>query len=265
MRNVLRRLLGRHHLFLIACTAVLAGLEFLICAIVASVDVEGVLNQMRALAPPLVRAVIEQSIPGDSTASVLAFGWNHPVAHALLTAVAISLPARAIAGEVESGAIELLLAQPVSRAQYFGAHLLFGVCALAAVLGGGLLATAIGQQVYSLHAVGWQRMAALFLNALLLQLAIFALTLLASAYGREAGRVALIGVLAAVLSYLGNAIAALWSKAEFVKPYSLHGYFDPRQVLVNGHLATASVVILAAIATIATAAAFVRFARRDLP
>jgi ABC-2 type transport system permease protein len=265
MRNIMRRLLGRNHLFLIACTVVLAGLEFLICAIVASVDVEGALSQMAAFAPPLVRAIIEQNAPGASTAGVLAFGWNHPVAHALLTAVAITLAARAIAGEVENGAIELLLAQPVSRARYFAAHLLFGVCALAAVLAGGLVATGLGQRVYSLDAFGWQRMAALFLNALLLQLAIYALTLLASAYGREAGRVALIGVLAAVLSYLGNAIATLWSKAEFVKAYSLHGYFDPRQVLVNGHLATASVVVLAAIATIATAAAFVRVARRDLP
>jgi hypothetical protein len=34
---------------------------------------------------------------------------------------------------------------------------------------------------------------------------------------------------------------------------------------VNGHLATSSVVVLAAIATIATAAAFVHFVRRDLP
>jgi beta-exotoxin I transport system permease protein len=265
MRNIMRRLLARNHLFLIACTVVLAGLEFLFCVIVANVDVEGALNEMTMFAPPLVRAIIEQNAPGGSTASVLAFGWNHPVAHALLTTVAITLAARAIAGEVENGGIELLLAQPVSRAQYFGAHLLFGVCALAAVLAGGLLATAVGQQVYSLHAFGWQRMTALFVNALLLHLAIYALTLLASACGREAGRVALIGVLAAVLSYVGNAIAALWSRAEFVKPYSLHGYFDPRQVLVNGHLAMSSVVILAAIATMATAAAFVRFTRRDLP
>jgi ABC-2 type transport system permease protein len=265
MRNIMRSLLGRNHLLLIASTVVLAGLEFLFCAIVASVDVEGALNQMTAFAPPLVRAMIEQNALSGSTASVLAFGWNHPVAHAMLTAVAITLSARAIAGEVENGAIELLLAQPVSRARYFGAHLLFGACALATVLAGGLFATALGQQVYSLHAFGWHRMAALFLNALLLQLAIYALTLLASAYGREAGRVALIGVLAAVLSYLGNAIAALWTKAEFVKPYSLHGYFDPRQILVNGHLATSSVIVLAAVATIATAAAFVRFARRDLP
>ena len=264
MLNIMRRQLERNWMFLFAALLVLGGFEFLLCAMVASVDVESAFNQITKFAPPVFRAMIEQNLMGGSPAGVLAFGWNHPVAHALLAAVAIALPARAIAGEVENGAIELVLAQPVSRAQYFGAHLLFGLCALSAVLAAGLLGAAIGQQVFSLNAFGW-RLAALFLNALLLQLAIYALTLLASAFGREAGRVALVGVLVAVLSYLINAIAVLWSKAEFAKPYSLHSYFDPRQILVQDHLAAASVIILAAVAAIATAAAFLRFARRDLP
>ena len=77
--------------------------------------------------------------------------------------------------------------------------------------------------------------------------------------------IALVGVLVAVLSYLVNAIAMLWSKALFAKPYSLHSYFDPGQILVNGYLEASSVAVLAAIAALATAAAFLRFARRDLP
>jgi ABC-type transport system involved in multi-copper enzyme maturation permease subunit len=72
-------------------------------------------------------------------------------------------------------------------------------------------------------------------------------------------------VLLAVLSFLVNAIATLWSKAEFAKPYSLHSYFDPRQVLVNDQLSGASLAVLAIVTALATAAAYVRFARRDLP
>ena len=264
MLNIMRRQLERNWLFLCVVMLVLGGFELLICAMVASVDVEGAFGEMIRFAPPFVRAMIEQNLMGGTPAGVLAFGWNHPVVHALLSAVAITLGARAIAGEVENGAIELTLAQPVSRAGYFAAHLLFGACALSAVLAAGLLGTAIGQQVYSLDAFGW-KLALLFANALLLQLAIYALTLLASAFGREAGRVALAGVLVAVLSFLINAVATLWSKAEFAKPYSLHAYFDPRQLLVNGDLAPSSVAILAAVAAIATVTAYVRFSRRDLP
>ncbi|MGZ5104401.1 MAG: ABC transporter permease subunit [Usitatibacter sp.] len=265
MGNIMRRLAQRNLAFLLAAMLVLGGFEFLLCAMVASMDVEGAFNQLTMFAPPLFRAMIEQNLLGGTPAGVLSFGWNHPVAHALLTAIAIALPAQAIAGEVENGAIELVLAQPVSRARYFAAHVIFGVCALCAVLAAGLLGTAVGQHVHSLDAFGAGRLAALFLNALLLQFAIYALTLLASAFGREAGRVALIGVLLAVVSYLISVIATLWSDAGFMKPYSLHTYFDPRQILVHGHLAASSVLVLAAFASAATAAAFVRFARRDLP
>jgi ABC-type transport system involved in multi-copper enzyme maturation permease subunit len=156
------------------------------------------------------------------------------------------------------------MAQPLARSQYFLAHLLFGVGAVSAMLAAGLLGTAIGQQVYSLDAFGW-RLGSLFLNMLLLQLAIYALTLFASAFGREAGRVALVGVLVAVVSFLVNAVAVLWSKAAFAKPYSLHGHFDPREILVQGQLSTSSMTVLAVVAAIATIGAFVRFARRDLP
>jgi len=196
---------------------------------------------------------------------MLAFGWNHPVAHALLSAVAITLAARAIAGEVENGAIELVMAQPVSRARYFAAHLLFGIGALAAMLLAGLAGTALGQRVWGLEAFGVSRLAALFLNALLLQLAVYGITLVFSAFGREAGRVALGGVLVAVISFLVNAVATLWSKAAFVKPWSLHSWFEPRDILIQGELAGSSVLVLAVVAGAAIGAAFARFARRDLP
>ena len=215
MLNIMRRQLERGWVFLLAVAVVLAGFELVLCAVVASVDVVGALGQVTQFAPPALREMMEQNMPGGSPAAVLSFGWNHPVAHALLTAVAITLATRAIAGEVEGGGIELVLAQPVSRAGYFAAHLIFGIGALAAVLFAGIMGTAVGQYAWSLEAFGPAKLGALFVNAMLLQLAIYSLTLLASAFGREAGRVALMGVLIAVLSFLVNAVAMLWSKAAF--------------------------------------------------
>lgn len=265
MLNLMRRELARNWIFLAAAMIVLGAFEYMICAIVASVDIEKAFAQITQFAPPLFRAMIEQNIPAGSPAAALSFGWNHPIAHALLTTVAITLPARAIAGEVESGSIELVLAQPISRAEYFAAHLLLGVVALSAVLGAGLLGTVVGQRIFALEEFGAAPLAQLFANALLLQVAIYALTLLASAYGREAGRVALVGVLVAVVSYLVNVVAMLWPKAQFAKPYSLHGYFDPREILVQGNFAMSSVLVLGGVAAFALAVAFSRFARRDLP
>jgi ABC-type transport system involved in multi-copper enzyme maturation permease subunit len=237
----------------------------MLCAMVASVDMGGALAQVMQFAPPLLRALIEQQLGGGSPAMVLAFGWNHPVAHALMSAVAIALAARAIAGEVEHGAIELVLAQPLSRGAYFAAYAAFGLAALAALIGAGVAATAVGQRVFALEPFGAARLAALFANALLLQLAIYGLTLLASAVGREAGRVALFGVLVAVLSYLVNAIATLWPRAAFARPASLHAYFEPRELLVDGRLAAHSALVLGGVALAALALAWRRFGRRDLP
>jgi len=265
MGSIIRRQLQRNRVFLAATALVLAGFEFVLCAVVASVDMESALGQISQFAPPVIRAMIEQNMPGGSPSAVLAFGWNHPVAHALLTAVAITLAARAIAGETETGVIELLLAQPVSRAQYFAAHLVFGMASLAVVLGAGMLGTAIGQHVYGIQGFGAARLAALFLNMFLLQLAIYGFTLAASAYGQEAGRVAIAGVLVAVVSFLVNAVAALWSKAQFAKPFALHGYYEPRDILTQGNLPASSVAILGAFAAIAIAMAFRQFARRNIP
>ena len=264
MLNVVRRQLERNAIFLAVAMTVLAAFEFVLCAVVASMDIQGAFSQMTQFAPPVFRAMIEQNLAGGTPAGVLAYGWNHPVAHALLSAVAITLAARVVAGEVENGAVELVLTQPLSRARYFAAHLLFGLGALSAALVAGLLGTAIGQQFFALDAFGW-RLAALFANMLFLQLAIYALTLVASAFGREGGRVALAGVLVAVVSFLVNAIATLWAKADFMKPFSLHHYYDPRQLLVQDNLSAASLAVLGGVAAIAIGAAYAHFARRDLP
>jgi ABC-2 type transport system permease protein len=265
MLNVIRRQLERGWVFLATVALVLAGFELVLCAVVASVDTAGALGEFTKFAPPALREMLEQNMPGGSPAAVLSFGWNHPVAHALLTAVAITLATRAIAGEVEGGGIELVLAQPVSRARYFAAHVLFGIGALAVVLAAGIMGTVAGQHAWSLEAFGPAKLVALFVNAMLLQLAIYSLTLLASAYGREAGRVALVGVLIAVLSFLVNVVAMLWSKAAFMRPFSLHAYFEPREILVRGDLASSSVIVLGMVTIVGIVAAFVAFARRDLP
>src|SRR5258708_30748902 len=98
MLTIMRPQLERNWIFLLGVMLVLGGFEFLICAMVASVDVEGAFGQMTRFAPPFVRAMIEQNLMGGTPAGVLAFGWNHPVVHALLSAVAVTLGARPIAG-----------------------------------------------------------------------------------------------------------------------------------------------------------------------
>jgi ABC-2 type transport system permease protein len=265
MFNLIRRLFVRYRVFLIACATVLAAFQFLTCAIIASIDLPNTLDRFLIFAPPPIRMIIQQTMPGGSAAGILAFTWNHPVTHALVTAVAITLGARAVAGEIENGMIELLLAQPVSRSRYFSANLTFAIVSMAVVALSGLLGAVIGQHAFHLEPFAWDRLLRLFANLFLLQMSFYSLTLMFSSFGREAGRVAALAVLVAIISFLDNTIATLWSKALFMKPYSLHSYFDPRNILIDGHLAASSVIVLGVFASAATVCAFLRFVTRDLP
>lgn len=264
MRNILRRLAARHRTFLTVTALVLAGFQLLICAIVASVDLGTAFEQIRAFAPPALLPLLEQSMIG-SPQGMLAFGWNHPITHALVTAVSITLAARAIAGEVEHGAIELILAQPISRAQYFTAHVAFGIGAITFITLSGIIGSVIGRQIFDLPPIamvdGWRLTA----NLVLLQGAIYAMTLLLSAFGRENGQVALGGVLLAVVSYLIEVISSMWSTVAFLHPYALHSYYNPRHILTQGELPPSALPVLAAFILVMGSAAFFRFSRRDLP
>lgn len=265
MRNLLSRLASRHRVLLLASAGLLAGFEFLICAIVANVDVIGALDQILVFAPPALRAMLEQSLlAGGGPSGLLAFGWNHPVAHAVGTAVAITLGARAVAADVESGAIELLLAQPLSRARYLAANMLFGAGAVAAVTLSGVAATLVGEAAFALHGFGAHALARLAAGFFLLQLAWFAIALALSSFGREVGRVGLAAFFLAVASYLVHAVAALWPAAAFLDPWSLHSYYDPRRLL-GGGVSSSALVVLGTTIVVGALVATAIFRTRDLP
>jgi ABC-type transport system involved in multi-copper enzyme maturation permease subunit len=266
MGNLLRRLAARNGGFLGICALLLAGFQYLVCAFVATFNVSGAVEDLLKSLPPMFQTVLGPQITAFlSPRGIVAFGWDHPVAQALGTAVAIVLAARAVAGGIEEGVLELVLSQPVSRAGYLVAQVLFGLGALAGLCLAGLAGTGLGALVFGVDlggAGGLLRLAGAFF---LLQAAWFGITLALSAFGREGGRAAGIAFLLAVASYLGQAIGTLLPAAAFVLPYCLHHYYGPRDILLSGALAGRSVAMLLGAAGIGLAAAFARFLHRDIP
>ncbi len=265
MGNLLKRLLVRHRLVLAAGAGLMAGLQFLICAVVSTIDIPGILSGLLKNVPPVMQSLIQQYLGGFSAADLLAFGWNHPIALAVGAAVAIVLAARAVAGEIENGVLELVLSQPISRPRYFAGQALFALAALAALALAGAFGTFLGQRVYALHALTVHTVLLLALNYLLLQFAWYAAALVLSVFGREAGRVAFGGFFLALVSYLVQVIAQLWPRAAFLLPYSLNAYYSPPQILARQALAARSVAMLLAVGAVGIALALWRFLRRDIP
>jgi ABC-2 type transport system permease protein len=266
MRNLMARLARRHGLVILVCAAVLGGFQLLMCAIVSTINLSAALEQLLALAPPALQAMVADSmLAGGTPAGLMAFGWNHPITHALAMAVPITLAARSIAGEVESGAIELILAQPISRNTWMAAHVAFGVAAIMVVALAGVTGTAVAQRLFGVEAFTPARLILLFAAFSMLQASVFAITLAFSAFGREAGRVAFAGVMVALLSYLVQAVAALWPRVESLGRYSLHHYYDPRALLVEGRFPVIVAIVLLGTALLAGTIAVRAFHARDLP
>ena len=265
MRNLLKRLSGRYGPFLGIMAAVMAGFEFVICAVVSTIDVPALFAELVKSVPPLMKDLIVQYIGGFGPADLLAFGWNHPIALAIGAAVAVVLASGAVAGEIEAGTLELVLSQPISRGRYLAGQVVFAMAGLLVLSLAGAAATFAGERFYDLKALGVRPLALLAANFFLLQAAWFGLTLLVSVFGREAGRVAFIGFLIALLSYLTQVIAGMWSKAAFLLPYSPNAYYDPRVIVKTGALPAGSVAVLAGIAVVGTLISLWRFRLRDIP
>jgi ABC-2 type transport system permease protein len=180
----------------------------------------------------------------------------------LLLVAAIGAGARALAGEEESGTLDLLLANPVSRRRVtlekLGA-LVVELAGLGVVLWTALL---IGCRAFDLS-VSAGHLAAATTCAVLLAIAFGAIALLlGAATGRRARAVGITAAIA-VAAYVVNGLAPLVSALEPLQkasPFYHYAAGDPlRDGLAFGHTA-----FLVGLGAVASALAPILFDRRDL-
>jgi ABC-type transport system involved in multi-copper enzyme maturation permease subunit len=266
MLNVYRRLAARHAVFILICTFLLAGFEFAICALLSTFDISGALGGLRKSAPPFMQSLLGEQFFGELTSrGMMAFAWNHPIALSLGGAIAIVLASRAVAGEIESGTLELILGQPISRIAYLGAQVGFAFSALALLSFGGMVGTIAGQRLYELRAFDLRSLLEISLNFFLLQCVWFGFTLVISAFGREGGKVAGAAFLLALVSYFVEVIGKLAPTVAPLMPYSPYDYYSPFAILVESKPVAGSLAALIAMLAISLGFVAWRFERRDIP
>jgi ABC-2 type transport system permease protein len=155
----------------------------------------------------------------------------------------ISWSAAALAGEVERGTIELLLAQPISRLQLY--YTRYAAVLLTLLLFTGL--TVLPE--YPLAVVyGVQESAGHFLRlsgvAFCFGFAILGLSFLASAWFWEKGKVSLSLSMVLVLMYVVNIVSGLRENLDWLKYGSFFHYYQPATVLVRGIVDWKGITIL---------------------
>jgi ABC-2 type transport system permease protein len=263
MINLLRHLFRRNAFFTAVCVLLLGGFEYLLCAILATIDIAAGLQSLLASAPPFLRSMVGEQFM--DIANLKVFGWNHPVAQAAGAALAIVFGARAVAGEIENGAVELVMSQPISRSRYYLAHIVHGSVALLLVSFAGVIGTFLGQRAYEIDKFAGGDLLLIGFNYFLLQLTWFAVTLALSTFARESGRVASTAFFIALVAYIAQAIGELWDRTAWALPYTVYHYFSPKEIAVDRAPDVRDFVVLAAVSLLAFAIGGVKLQRRDLP
>jgi ABC-2 type transport system permease protein len=194
----------------------------------------------------------------------LTLGLQHPLAIAFVGIFAVGSTVSAIAGERESGTLEVLLSKPISRRALYvtlaAASATLVAVVMLALLGGQLIGVAL-QGVGDELDLG--QMPLVFLNGLMLWSAFAAFGLAASvSFDRHSPA---LGVTMAYLlvNYFLEILGSLWRDVSWSQQYSLFHHFNPGKIL-TGKTDPIDFLILAIAIVIPVAYALVVFPRRDL-
>jgi ABC-2 type transport system permease protein len=219
---------------------------------------------------------------------MLSIGYVHPLMLTVFCIWAIGRAAGAVAGEIDRGTMELLLAQPLPRYRVVLTHLaldlaIFPVLCLSLWAGNWLgihwFEVKVGVVPDSETLVDPAMYAPGLWNVAALLFAVSGYTMWISACGRFRWRVLGVAVLLTLVQFLINVVGQLWDGAAYLRPFTVFYYFQPQQIILKHRwtidlakvwplehaLPVSGIGVLALVGVIGYTMALWIFCRRDLP
>jgi ABC-2 type transport system permease protein len=199
-----------------------------------------------------------ETIHFERAMDVLSIGYVHPLMQVIFGVWAIGRAASAVAGELDRGTLELLLAQPLPRWRVIAAHLAVDAIVIPLLCLSLWAGTAIGYRLVGPFQVGPDELARVAklpfkveVNPELLQIdvsafgpglwnvgallfAVSGVTMAFSAAGRFRSRVIGVSVLVMLVMFLINVVGQMWDAAGWLRPFTVFYYFQPQQVILSG-------------------------------
>jgi ABC-2 type transport system permease protein len=226
--------------------------------------------------------MIEKLIGGDRITigqglDMLSVGYVHPVVLTILSVWAVGRASGAIAGELDRGTMELLLAQPLARWRVIVSHLAVDCLTIPVLCGCLWLGTTLGVYAFGLVdmtannrvPIDPARFGPALWNVGALLFALSGITMMLSAAGRFRGRVLGLAVVLTLVQFVVNLLAQTWSDIEFLRPWTVFYYYQPQALILSfdgaGELGAHNVAVLCVVGIIGYAIALTVFWRRDLP
>jgi len=258
----------RDHLILIIFAFFFVGLfQYLILTLVIKLDILTLARSFMQRLPMQAQQLFsDQFLAGFTIQGAAAFGFNHPLVLTMLVIVAIQLPSRHIAGEIESGTLELLLSQPVPRSLIFYGSWLTSVISLFIIITGSVAGTFMGYILYEQARVIPIKMILLIaFNLWLLMISISSIALFSSVWNHESGRAALQTGGLILLFYFLNYIVSLWPAIDYLRFFTLFNYNQPQTIMASREFPATNALILAAVVLVFSFLAKHRLSNRDVP
>jgi ABC-2 type transport system permease protein len=194
----------------------------------------------------------------------ITLGTQHPLLIALIGIFAVGGAALAIAGERQSGTLEVLLARPIPRRTYLLTQLLAILAIVALLVAALLLGMAIGAVSQGLsRQLDVADFPLLWLNGLLLWGAFTSVSLAVSASFDRPGPAIGLALAFLLVNYFLEILGSFWTDARWTQDYSLFNHFQPSEILA-GKADPMDFVLLGAVIVVPLIYALWVFPRRDL-
>jgi ABC-2 type transport system permease protein len=225
---------------------------------------------------------------------------THPLVQAVICIWAIGRGAGAVAGEIDRGTMELLIAQPVARWKVIAAHLLVDVTVFPIlcvslfaglrfgvwIVGDFTVDPGVYEAVHMAipnklptYSVNPNVILPGLLNTGALLFAVSGYTMWLSAAGRSRTKVTGYAIMLTLTMFLINVTGQLWEGMEFLRPFTVFYYYQPQAINMK-HLWTVDpgvaitgrrwgevnvILVLGLVGAIGYAMALRTFLKRDVP
>jgi ABC-2 type transport system permease protein len=181
----------------------------------------------------------------------------------ILIVFIIAYAASSIAGEIESGTIELLLAQPISRLRVFFSKYLSGLFIITVFIAISNSSLVLFAHLYNIT-FQWQHFVTISILGFLFAFAVYGICFMLSAVSSSKGMPAAItgGIL--IIMYALKIFSSFQESLDKLKFGSFFHYFDQNAALLDNHIDTLNIAVFLAVGIICVLIGAVVFVKRDI-
>lgn len=263
--NLLRRSIADKRISILVYALGVAAYAIFVVAIWPSLrENVNILNQLWESYPDSIRKAFGgENLTFSTFDGFLSVEYFNQMWVVVMTAFSVSIATGAIALEIEKGTMELLLAQPVSRRAVLVTRHIFFELGTLFLIAATILPIAIGAPLVTDN-FNFTGLLAFIVPAFLFFSAIGSLTFFFSTVFNTRGVAIFVSLGIIIFSYALDILAKLNDTISHVHFLSIFYYWDPYRYLHNVDFAWVDLAVLLGIMLVSTAAAVVRFERRDV-